>query len=88
MHCNDCGADFEITPAHHLKYNNGGCPNCHLTKIVKCSKCGKDIVVDRRSPTNANYVCEDCINKVKQEREEKIKLREEKKEEKRKLREE
>jgi len=79
VHCNDCGEDFEITPEHHLKYNNGGCPNCHKTKVVKCSKCGKDIVVDRRSPTNANYVCKECINKVKQKREEQKKLKEEKK---------
>ena len=79
VHCNDCGEDFEITPEHHLKYNNGGCPNCHKTKIVKCSKCGRNIVVDRRSPINANYICEECINKIKQKREETKKLREEKK---------
>lgn len=69
VHCNDCDEDFEITPEHHLKYNNGGCPNCHKTKTVKCSKCGKDVVVDRRSPVNINYICEDCINKIKQAKE-------------------
>lgn len=68
VHCNDCGADFEITPEHHLKYNNGGCPNCHKTKTVKCSKCGKDIVVDRRSPNNANYICEECLNEIKEKK--------------------
>ena len=65
VHCNDCGEDFEITPEHHLKYNNGGCPNCHKTKIVKCSKCGKDMVVDRRSSINANHMCEECKHKHK-----------------------
>ena len=65
VHCNDCGEDFEITPEHHLKYNNGGCPNCHKTKIVKCSICGKDIVVDRRSSTNIKYICNECCHKHK-----------------------
>ena len=41
VRCNDCGEVFKITPVHHLKYNNGGCPNCHKYKIVFCSKCGK-----------------------------------------------
>ena len=68
VHCNDCGEDFEITPEHHLKYNNGGCPNCHKTKIVKCSKCGKDIIVDRRSPINAKYICNECYNKSKEKK--------------------
>ena len=58
VHCNECGEDFEITPEHHLKYNNGGCPNCHKTKITKCSKCGKEIVVDRRC--RKNVICDDC----------------------------
>jgi len=61
VHCNDCGEDFEITPEHHLKYNNGGCPNCHNTKTVKCSICGKEIQVDRHC--GENVVCEDCKNK-------------------------
>lgn len=62
MHCNDCGTDFEITPAHHLKYNNGGCPNCHKTKVVKCSKCGKDIIVDRHFDSNRIIYCDECEN--------------------------
>ncbi len=36
VHCNECSTDFEITPEHHLKYNNGGCPNCHKYKTTKC----------------------------------------------------
>ena len=41
IHCNDCGETFKLSPVHHLKYNNGGCPICRLTKIVKCIECGK-----------------------------------------------
>lgn len=63
VHCNDCGEDFEITPEHHLKYNNGGCPNCHKTKTVKCSKCGKEIQVDRHC--GENVICEDCYKRGK-----------------------
>ena len=65
VHCNDCGTDFEITPAHHLKYNNGGCPTCHLTKIIKCAKCGKDIIVDRH--TSETVLCEECKKEIKNE---------------------
>lgn len=60
VHCNDCGEDFEITPIHHLKYNNGGCPNCHKHKIVKCSKCGKEIEADRHVGDNFIIYCDDC----------------------------
>ena len=60
VHCNDCGKDFEITPEHHLKYNNGGCPNCHKTKTVKCSKCGKEIIVDRHVGPNSIIYCDEC----------------------------
>ena len=65
VHCNDCGEDFEITPIHHLKYNNGGCPNCHKTKIVKCSKCGKEIVVDRYIGPNFKIYCDECKIKLR-----------------------
>lgn len=41
IYCNDCGETFKLSPVHHLKYNNGGCPICRLTKIVKCIECGK-----------------------------------------------
>ena len=35
VHCNDCGEDFEITPVHHLKYNNGGCLICKEKQKIK-----------------------------------------------------
>ena len=60
VHCNDCGSDFEITPIHHLKYNNGGCPNCHKYKIIKCSICGRDCIVDRHCGDNIKILCDDC----------------------------
>lgn len=64
VHCNDCGEDFEITPEHHLKYNNGGCPNCHKFVNAKCFKCGKNIVVDRRQHNHKLY-CKECQRIVK-----------------------
>ena len=60
VHCNDCGEDFEITPEHHLKYNNGGCPKCHLTRIVRCEKCGKEIIVNRHVSLNIKMLCDEC----------------------------
>lgn len=64
VHCNDCGEDFEITPEHHLKYNNGGCPKCHLTRIVRCMKCGKEIVVDRHVSLNIKILCDECKDDI------------------------
>lgn len=64
VHCNDCGENFEISPVHHLKYNNGGCPNCHKYKNVKCSICGKDIVVNSHSDVTHVY-CDECRKYVK-----------------------
>lgn len=64
VHCNDCGTDFEITPTHHLKYNNGGCPNCHSTKIIKCAKCGKDIIVDRHVSLEFKMLCDECKKEI------------------------
>lgn len=66
VHCNDCNIDFEITPEHHLKYNNGGCPNCHKTKICKCSGCGKEIVVDCHVNLNEKVYCDECKGKKKE----------------------
>jgi hypothetical protein len=63
VHCNDCNADFEISPIHHLKYNNGGCPNCHLKRTAKCSKCGKEIEVDRHVGPNFLVYCDECKSK-------------------------
>ena len=63
--CNDCGEIFWITPEHHLRYNNGGCPNCHNIKILKCSICGKDVYVNKHS-TYKTVICDECKNKVKQ----------------------
>ena len=60
VHCNDCGTDFEITPEHHLKYNNGGCSNCAENKIVKCSKCGKEIKVNKHSKILSEMYCDEC----------------------------
>ena len=60
VRCNDCGEEFEITPVHHLKYNNGGCPNCSKKRIVKCSKCGKEIEVDRHVGPNFVVYCDEC----------------------------
>ena len=68
VHCNDCGADFEITPVHHLTYNNGGCPNCHKTKKRKCSFCGKEIIVDRHVSSNSVIYCEECRKRMKRYR--------------------
>lgn len=65
VHCNDCGANFEISPEHHLKYNNGGCPNCHLTRVVKCKHCGKDMIVDRHIGVNEIVYCDDCKRKLR-----------------------
>lgn len=61
VHCNDCNTDFEISPEHHLKYNNGGCPICSKTKKVKCSKCGKEIIVDKHTDDKKVY-CDKCKN--------------------------
>lgn len=63
VHCNDCGADFEISPVHHLKYNNGGCPNCHKFKIAKCPNCGYEYKVDRHYSLDKTYCpkCNCCI---------------------------
>ena len=66
VHCNDCGEDFEITPAHHLKYNNGGCPNCHKYKIIKCQICGKDVKVNNHCKDDYQVICDDC-KKIKKE---------------------
>lgn len=74
IHCNDCGEDFELSPFHHLRYNNGGCPNCHKYKIQICSKCGKRVKVDSHTKITDNYICDDCIKEIKE------KLKEEKKE--------
>ena len=65
VHCNDCNETFSITPEHHLKYNNGGCPNCQKTKIIKCSICGKEIEVDRCVSANNNVCCESCRKLIK-----------------------
>jgi len=74
VHCNNCGEDFEITPAHHLKYNNGGCPNCHLTKLIKCSGCGKNVYVDRRTSVDSeHYICDECHRKHRHKRNSDIK---------------
>lgn len=67
VHCNDCGEDFEITPEHHLKYNNGGCPNCHKYTTVQCYRCNKTITVDRRAK-NSKVYCDECrqlLNQLK-----------------------
>lgn len=74
IHCNDCGEDFELSPYHHLRYNNGGCPNCRKYKIQICSKCGKRVKVDSHTKITDNYICDDCIKEIKE------KLKEEKKE--------
>lgn len=68
VHCNDCGEDFEITPEHHLKYNNGGCPNCHKTKIMICENCGKEFEVDRHYNVKNNKLCKDCRKEVRKNR--------------------
>ena len=65
VHCNICGETFSIKPTNHLKYNNGGCPNCHKTKLRKCSLCGKEIEVDRRVSINEIVYCEECRKQLK-----------------------
>ena len=60
VHCNVCGETFKISPVHHLKYNNGGCPNCHTHRIVKCSCCGKEIEADRHVNGKSIMYCEKC----------------------------
>ena len=65
VHCNECGKDFEITPEHHLKYNNGGCPNCHKYKTIICKQCGKSFKVDRRHPNSESFICDECHKKEK-----------------------
>lgn len=60
VHCNVCGETFRISPVHHLKYNNGGCPNCHKHRIVKCSCCGKEIEADWHINGNIKIYCEEC----------------------------
>lgn len=64
VHCNDCGTDFEITLEHHLKYNNGGCPNCHKYKTTKCQKCGKEIKVDSHCSNDYRLICDDCKKQI------------------------
>jgi len=63
VHCNECGEDFEITPEHHLKYNNGGCPNCHKTKTAKCPNCGYEYKIDRHCSLDNTYCpkCNCCV---------------------------
>lgn len=65
VYCNDCGVDFEISPVHHLKYNNGGCPNCQKHRVVKCSGCGKEIIADYRIGDNSIIYCDECRHKNK-----------------------
>jgi predicted RNA-binding Zn-ribbon protein involved in translation (DUF1610 family) len=60
VHCNNCGTDFEITPAQHLKYNNGGCPQCQETKIAYCMKCGKMFYINRCANNIKNVYCDSC----------------------------
>ena len=60
VHCNDCGEDFEITPEHHLKYNNGGCPECSKYLTVKCAKCGKQILVNKHIDSKKSIYCDEC----------------------------
>ena len=64
VHCNDCGTDFEISPVHHLKYNNGGGPNCHNYKKARCSNCGKEIIVDRHVGPNFTVYCDECRSEM------------------------
>lgn len=66
VHCNDCGTDFEITPVHHLIYNNGGCPNCPETKIAYCTKCGKPFFVNKRVSIKQIYCdsCKELLNNI------------------------
>ena len=68
VHCNDCSATFKITPEHHLKYNNGGCPNCSKYKKVKCSICDKDVLVDRHRSVDCAFICDDCKEHFKKEK--------------------
>ena len=75
IHCNDCGADFELDFQHHMRDNNGGCPNCNKTRIGKCSKCGKEIIVDRHTDTNkTTCYCDECRKRRKSIKEEFIEL--------------
>lgn len=69
VQCNDCGTIFKITPVHHLKYNNGGCPICRQFKTLKCSICGKDIIVNNHCSDNLKLICDDCKNETKQKKE-------------------
>ena len=65
VHCNDCGQTFKITPVHHLKYINGGCPICHKHKTRKCSKCGRIFEVNHHYADSADFVCKECKDKEK-----------------------
>lgn len=73
VHCNDCDIDFEISPIHHLKYNNGGCPECHKHRIVKCSCCGKEIIADYHVHGNIKIFCEECRSKKRNSKHDKFK---------------
>ena len=66
--CNKCGSEFWIKPEHHLKYNNGGCPICHLTVTATCSVCGAKFEVDRRQNNRKNIMCPECRKIVERER--------------------
>ena len=87
VRCNDCNTTFEITPEHHLKYNNGGCPECSKYKITKCSKCGKEIKVSRHFDLKISIKCDECIAEEKRIKAEEIKKKREEKELKLKLKE-
>lgn len=63
--CNDCGSEFEITPIHHLKYINGGCPICHKHKTRTCSKCGREFEVNHHYADSIVFVCKECKDKEK-----------------------
>jgi hypothetical protein len=66
--CKECGSEFWIKPKHHLKYNNGGCPICHLTVKETCYICGETIIVDRRQRGRKHLMCEKCRKIVASER--------------------
>ena len=77
IHCNDCGEDFEISPFHHLKYNNGGCPNCSKKRIAICSLCGEEFEVDKHISSDSTICyCKKCRKKKNRIISEKFKLKE------------
>ena len=65
IHCNDCGENFELTPTTHLRYNNGGCPNCKKYRIVKCSCCGAEVVADYHVNGNLKIYCDECRKRMR-----------------------